>query len=67
MCCILEKKRTHADGAALFGTPPCWRNMHLLRLLVAYELIWDFLDNLSERAAAAGDIDGYHLHRPSSR
>jgi tetraprenyl-beta-curcumene synthase len=58
----LENKRTHADGAALFWTLPRRRNMHLLRLLVAYELIWDLLDNLSERAAAAGHIDGYHLH-----
>jgi tetraprenyl-beta-curcumene synthase len=37
--------------------------MPLLRLLVAYELIWDFLDNLSERAVAAGHLDGRHLHR----
>jgi tetraprenyl-beta-curcumene synthase len=58
----LENKRTHADGAALFWTLPRRRNVHLLRLLVAYELIWDLLDNLSERAAAAGHIDGYHLH-----
>jgi tetraprenyl-beta-curcumene synthase len=34
----------------------------LLRLLVAYELIWDLLDNLSERAAAAGQTDGRQLH-----
>jgi tetraprenyl-beta-curcumene synthase len=33
-----------------------------LRLLVAYELIWDFLDNLSERAAAHGQTDGRQLH-----
>ena len=32
-------------------------------MLVAYELIWDFLDNLSERAAAHGQTDGRHLHR----
>jgi tetraprenyl-beta-curcumene synthase len=58
----LEHKRAHADGAALFWTIPRQRSLHLLRLLVAYELIWDFLDNLSERAAAEGQIDGYHLH-----
>jgi tetraprenyl-beta-curcumene synthase len=34
----------------------------LLSLLVAYELIWDFLDNLSERAAAHGRTDGRQLH-----
>ncbi len=30
--------------------------------MVAYELIWDFLDNLSERAAAHGQTDGRQLH-----
>lgn len=29
---------------------------------MAYELIWDFLDNLSERAAAHGYTDGRQLH-----
>lgn len=58
----LEHKRAHADGAALFWTIPRQRSLTLLRLLVAYELIWDFLDNLSERAAAEGQTDGYHLH-----
>lgn len=58
----LEKKRTHADGAALFWILPRRRNIDLLRLLVRYELIWDFLDNLSERAAGAGQVDGHQLH-----
>lgn len=59
---MLEHKRTHAHGAALFWTLPSSRNLELLRLLVAYELIWDYLDNLSERAAASGETDGRHLH-----
>jgi len=59
----LDNKRTHAHGAALFWIIPQRRNVHLLRLLVAYELIWDFLDNLSERAAAAGQTDGHRLHQ----
>jgi tetraprenyl-beta-curcumene synthase len=59
----LDHKRTHAHGAALFWTLPRRRNPHLLRLLIAYELIWDFLDNLSERAAALGQTDGRDLHR----
>ncbi|MFI4990992.1 MAG: DUF2600 family protein [Solirubrobacterales bacterium] len=58
----LDTKRTHADGAALFWILPRRRNYDLLRLLVAYELIWDLLDNLSERAAAVGQIDGRQLH-----
>jgi tetraprenyl-beta-curcumene synthase len=60
---VLEHKRTHAHGAALFWTLPRRRNVALLRLLVAYELIWDFLDNLSERAVSEGQLDGRHLHR----
>ena len=59
----LDDKRTHAHGAALFWILPRRRNFHLLRLLIAYELIWDFLDNLSERAAAVGHTDGRNLHR----
>jgi tetraprenyl-beta-curcumene synthase len=59
---VLEHKRTHAHGAALFWTLPRRRNHDLLRLLVAYELIWDTLDNLSERAAAHGQTDGRQLH-----
>lgn len=59
---VLERKRTHVYGAALFWTLPHKRNRSLLRLLVAYELIWDFLDNLSETAAACGQTDGRHLH-----
>lgn len=58
----LERKRTHADGAALFWILPRRRNTDLLRLLVTYELIWDFLDNVSERAASAGQVDGRQLH-----
>jgi tetraprenyl-beta-curcumene synthase len=60
----LDKKRTHADGAALFWIVPRHRNHDLLRLLVSYELIWDLLDNLSERAAAGGRVDGRQLHLP---
>jgi tetraprenyl-beta-curcumene synthase len=59
---VLERKRTHAHGAALFWTLPRRRNRGLLRLLVAYELIWDTLDNLSESAAARGHTDGHQLH-----
>jgi tetraprenyl-beta-curcumene synthase len=58
----LATKRTHLHGAALFWTLPRRRNRDLLRLLVAYELIWDFLDNVNERAAAAGTLNGRQLH-----
>jgi tetraprenyl-beta-curcumene synthase len=60
---VLAHKRTHAHGAALFWILPRRRSLCLLRLLVAYELIWDTLDNLSERAATEGQTDGRQLHR----
>jgi tetraprenyl-beta-curcumene synthase len=59
---VLEHKRTHIYGAALFCTLPREGSRELLRLLVAHELIWDFLDNLSESAAAHGHTDGHQLH-----
>lgn len=59
---VFAHKRTHAHGAALFWTLPSRRNEQLLRLLVAYELIWDFLDNLNERAATVGTRNGRQLH-----
>jgi tetraprenyl-beta-curcumene synthase len=58
----LTAKRSHIDGAALFSIVPRARNPSLLRLLVAYEIIWDFLDSVNERAAAAGLANGLQLH-----
>ena len=57
----LDSKRGHTDGAALFWTLTRRRRPELLRLLVAYEVIYDYLDNLSERSAAQGDPHGQHL------
>jgi tetraprenyl-beta-curcumene synthase len=58
----LRDKRYQTDGAALFSILPRARNPSLLRLLVAYQIIWDFLDSASERAAAAGQANGRQLH-----
>jgi tetraprenyl-beta-curcumene synthase len=58
----LTAQRTHIDGAALFSILPRAHNPNLLRLLVAYEIIWDFLDNVNERSAAAGVANGLQLH-----
>ena len=58
----LTEQRTHIDGAALFSVLPRTRNLSLLRLLVAYEIIWDFLDNVNERTAAIGVASGLQLH-----
>jgi tetraprenyl-beta-curcumene synthase len=58
----LERKRGHTDGAALFWILPRARNYELLRLLVAYEIMWDFLDSANERSAGAGQANGRQLH-----
>lgn len=59
----IERKRGHTDGAALFWILPRRRNRSLLRLLVAYEMIWDFLDCVNERGASKGQANGRQLHR----
>lgn len=58
----LDRKRGHTDGAALFCTIPSRRSPVLLRLLVAYEIMWDFLDSVNERGAMAGVANGRQLH-----
>ena len=58
----LTHKRGQSDGAALFTTLPRARNRGYLRLLVAYQIIWDYLDNVSERGAEAGIANGCQLH-----
>ncbi len=56
-------KRDNAEGAALFSILPKQRNGRLLKLLVAYQTMWDFLDSASERGAHAGEANGQQLHR----
>lgn len=56
----LDRKRAHADGAALFSVLPDYRNGDLVRMLVAYETILDYLDEVSERHAI--EANGRELH-----
>jgi tetraprenyl-beta-curcumene synthase len=56
-------KRGHADGAALFWILPRRRNLELLRMLVSFQIIWDFLDSINERGAGNGTANGRQLHR----
>jgi tetraprenyl-beta-curcumene synthase len=58
----LHAKRFNAEGAALFAALPPRRNSSLLRLLVAYQVLLDFLDTLTERPAAEPLADGRQLH-----
>jgi tetraprenyl-beta-curcumene synthase len=57
----LVHKRDHAEGAALFWMLARRRDLQLLRLLVAYQTIWDFLDDASERACTAISARQLHL------
>lgn len=57
----LAHKRTHVEGAALFWILPARRDLRLLRVLVAYEIALEFLDNAHERAS--GEANGLQLHR----
>lgn len=59
---MLSGSRANADGAALFFTVTRRRDPRLLRVLVAYELMADFLDSVSERGACVGVINGCQLH-----
>jgi tetraprenyl-beta-curcumene synthase len=58
----LFDKRGQTDGAAMFSILPRTRNLSLLRLLVAYQIIWDFLDSVNERGAHVGVANGRQLH-----
>jgi tetraprenyl-beta-curcumene synthase len=58
----LERKRCNIDGAAFFWTLPRQRDPLLLRLLVAYEILADYLDRVNERDAHVGIVDGRQLH-----
>jgi tetraprenyl-beta-curcumene synthase len=57
----LARKRTHADGAALFSILPRRRSSALLRVLVAYETALDYLDNVNEHHLDGGNGRQLHL------
>ncbi len=56
----LTRKRGQTDGAALFTILPRARSPALLRLLVAYQLTWDYLDSVHERSP--DEANGRQLH-----
>ena len=58
----LDRKRGNTHGAALFWTLPSVRSSCLLRLLVTYQVMWDFLDCVSESGAGTGQTNGLQLH-----
>ncbi len=60
---LFSGTRANADGAALFSILARGRNLRLLRVLVAYEFMADFLDSVDERSVFAGAPIGRWLHR----
>lgn len=58
----LGRKRGNTDGAALFWVIPKARNLTLLRLLVTYQVMWDFLDSASETGSVGSYENGIQLH-----
>lgn len=58
----LGEKRGHTDGAAMFWTIPRRRDPNLLRTLVRYELLQDFLDSTTEAGASLGPFAAEQLY-----
>jgi tetraprenyl-beta-curcumene synthase len=58
----LEGKRGNTHGAGMFWTLPCARSPCLLRLLITYQILWDYLDSITEHAAGAGEENAQQLH-----
>lgn len=58
----LAGKRVNSDGSALFSILAGSRNPLLLHLLVAYEFMADFLDEVDERGSLADVLCGRRLH-----
>jgi tetraprenyl-beta-curcumene synthase len=58
----LHCKRGQSEGAALFSILPRRRSHSYLRLLVAYQIMWDYLDSVNEDSVSAGVANGRQLH-----
>jgi tetraprenyl-beta-curcumene synthase len=59
----LSGKRLNLEGAALFAVLPHRYDARLVRLLVAYQVLLDLLDSMSERAVPRPLANGDQLHR----
>ena len=58
----LDDKRGNTHGAALFSVIPRRRSRPLLRLLTTYQVLWDFLDSLTETWPGLTPEDMLCLH-----
>jgi tetraprenyl-beta-curcumene synthase len=59
----LSRERLNIEGAALFAVLPRRRDHNLVRALVAYQVLLDYLDTTSERPSKDQLANGVHLHR----
>jgi tetraprenyl-beta-curcumene synthase len=59
----LDHKQGNTQGAALFSVIPRKRSRPLLRLLTTYQVLWDFLDSLSETWRELAPADTLRLHQ----
>ncbi len=59
----LSTKRFNPEGAALFAVLPRRYDTSLVRLLVAFQVLLDFLDSVSERRVLRPVANGDQLHR----
>ncbi len=59
----LERERLNIEGAALFAVLPRRRDLTLVRVLVAYQIVLDYLDTLCERVGGHPQDAGLALHR----
>jgi tetraprenyl-beta-curcumene synthase len=59
----LSTKRFNPEGAALFAVLPRRYDTSLVRLLVAFQVLLDYLDSVSERRVPRPVADGDQLHR----
>jgi tetraprenyl-beta-curcumene synthase len=58
----LDRKRGNTHGAGMFWTLPRVRNPDLLRLLVTYQVMWDYLDSIGERGATVETAGARQMH-----
>ncbi len=58
----LKRERLNTEGAALFAILPRRRDRALLQLLVAYQIMLDYLDSISERPSPNPLANGRQLH-----
>jgi len=59
----LRSSRLNAEGAALYAVLPQHRQPSLLAALLAYQIMLDYLDTLSEHPGPEQRADGVQLHR----